>query len=120
VDRPLRRARGRGEGISGQTSSARTRGRGGLSGIGGQTSSARRAARFGGARGGDKWTDLFRGRGGVYPAAGFVGMARRGGARTVECDVAEASASGSFGERRAGLATEEVPALVEEQLGSPG
>jgi NAD-dependent deacetylase len=56
--------------------------------------------------------------GSVYPAAGFVDMARRVGARTVECNVAETSASGNFGERRTGLATEVVPALVEELLGS--
>ena len=58
--------------------------------------------------------------GSVYPAAGFVDMARRVGARTVECNVAETSASGNFGERRTGLATEVVPALVEELLGSRG
>jgi NAD-dependent deacetylase len=58
--------------------------------------------------------------GSVYPAAGFVDMARRVGARTVECNVAETSASELFGERRTGLATVVVPALVEELLGSAG
>ncbi len=51
----------------------------------------------------------------VYPAAGFVEMARAVGARTVELNLAP-SRPGRFDEVRQGPATETVPAWVAELL----
>jgi NAD-dependent deacetylase len=53
----------------------------------------------------------------VYPAAGFVQMARGAGARTIEVNLDETAASDSFGEHRIGPATAQVPPLVAELLG---
>lgn len=53
----------------------------------------------------------------VYPAAGFVEMAAEGGARTLELNLDESAASGAFLESRKGLASELVPAWVDEVLG---
>jgi NAD-dependent deacetylase len=50
----------------------------------------------------------------VYPAAGFVDMAARHGARTIEVNLAGTATSKAFHERRTGPATETVPALVDE------
>lgn len=50
----------------------------------------------------------------VYPAAGFVEMARATGARTLELNLE--SSGGMFDEVRAGPATEIVPAWVDEVL----
>ena len=52
----------------------------------------------------------------VYPAAGFVHMAREAGARTIEVNLDDTLASYSFHERRTGPATAQVPLLVEELL----
>ena len=52
----------------------------------------------------------------VHPAAGFVAVARQGGARTLEVNLGETAASSVFHERRTGPATIEVPALVAELL----
>ncbi len=52
----------------------------------------------------------------VYPAAGFVALAREAGARTIEVNVDATLASAAFGEHRVGPATVEVPRLVEEIL----
>lgn len=52
----------------------------------------------------------------VYPAAGFVAIARDAGARTLEVNLAETGISHSFREHRIGPATEQVPALVEALL----
>jgi NAD-dependent deacetylase len=55
--------------------------------------------------------------GNVYPAAGFVQTARRHGARTVEVNLQRTEKSGAFTERRIGMASVEVPRLVEELMG---
>lgn len=52
----------------------------------------------------------------VYPAAGFVDVARGAGARAIEINLADTAASAAFDERRTGPATDLVPALVEELL----
>jgi NAD-dependent deacetylase len=52
----------------------------------------------------------------VYPAAGFVEIARGAGARTIEVNLDATLASYSFHESRTGPATVEVPRLVEEML----
>jgi NAD-dependent deacetylase len=52
----------------------------------------------------------------VYPAAGFVGMAARSGARTIEVNLDSTATSDSFAEHRTGRATDAVPALVDELL----
>ncbi|NQX87614.1 MAG: NAD-dependent deacylase [Halioglobus sp.] len=54
--------------------------------------------------------------GAVYPAAGFVGEASLAGAMTVEVNKETSKVSRSFDEQRQGIATVEVPALVEELL----
>ncbi len=53
----------------------------------------------------------------VYPAAGFVTMAREGGARTLELNLETADTSGVFDESRRGPAGRLVPAWVSEVLG---
>lgn len=52
----------------------------------------------------------------VYPAAGFVEVARRAGAATVEMNLEETETSPAFQERRTGPAGVTVPAWVEELL----
>lgn len=54
--------------------------------------------------------------GAVYPAAGFVRDARDLGADTLELNLESSEGSGWFGESRLGLASEIVPAWVEEIL----
>ena len=53
----------------------------------------------------------------VYPAAGFVRLARMQGARTLELNLEPSSVSRLFDEARHGPATELVPAWVAELLG---
>ena len=52
----------------------------------------------------------------VYPAAGFVALAARAGARTVECNLEPTGTSPWFATHLHGPATETVPALVERLL----
>ena len=52
----------------------------------------------------------------VYPAAGFVILASRAGARTIEVNVDATVVSDSFQEQRIGPASVVVPQLVEELL----
>jgi NAD-dependent deacetylase len=54
--------------------------------------------------------------GAVYPAAGFVEVARSAGARTVELNLDESAVSGAFDESRRGAASQLVPAFVQEIL----
>ncbi|MGN6250691.1 MAG: NAD-dependent deacylase [Marmoricola sp.] len=54
--------------------------------------------------------------GNVYPAAGFAAFARAVGARTVELNLEASEGADHFVEHRHGLATEVVPAWVEEFL----
>ena len=54
--------------------------------------------------------------GAVYPAAGFVQLAARAGARTLELNLERSAGSGWFDESRLGPATVLVPAWVEEIL----
>ena len=57
----------------------------------------------------------------VYPAAGFVRVARVHGARTLEVNLEPSEGSPFFDESRHGPASVLVPALVDELLGSrPG
>ena len=56
--------------------------------------------------------------GAVYPAAGFVRLARTAGARTLELNLEPSEGSLFFDERRYGPASLLVPAWVEEVLGS--
>jgi NAD-dependent deacetylase len=58
--------------------------------------------------------------GNVYPAAGFVALANRAGAHTVELNLEPGSTSSAFRESRLGRATEIVPEWVAEILGSIG
>ena len=55
--------------------------------------------------------------GAVYPAAGFVQMARHYGAETLELNLERSAGSGLFDETRLGAATALVPAWVDEVLG---
>ena len=55
--------------------------------------------------------------GAVYPAAGFVAEARACGLRTCEINLEAADNAGLFDEQRLGLASETVPAWVEELVG---
>ena len=55
--------------------------------------------------------------GAVYPAAGFVPMARHYGAETLELNLERSAGSGLFDETRLGAATALVPAWVDEVLG---
>lgn len=52
----------------------------------------------------------------VYPAAGFVEIARIAGAATIELNLAASEISGRFDEVRIGPATGVVPVWVEEML----
>jgi NAD-dependent deacetylase len=54
--------------------------------------------------------------GSVYPAAGFVGEARRLGIRTCEINLEPSDNARAFDERRYGPASEAVPAWVREVL----
>ena len=54
--------------------------------------------------------------GNVYPAAGFVEEANRHGAHTVELNLEPSQRLTAFAEHRHGLATELVPAYVEELI----
>lgn len=54
--------------------------------------------------------------GNVYPAAGFVQIARLAGARTVELNLEPSLSRSHFQQQRYGKATEIVPAFVEELL----
>ncbi len=54
--------------------------------------------------------------GSIYPAAGFIAMARAAGARTVELNLAASERASDFAEARYGPASETVPALVAELL----
>lgn len=56
--------------------------------------------------------------GNVYPAAGFVDLARRNGARCLELNLDPSMTSHSFHESRLGPAGTLVPALVDELLSS--
>lgn len=58
--------------------------------------------------------------GSVYPAAGFVRLARVAGARTVEINVAASDNAAAFDERRLGRAATAVPMWVNEVLGDAG
>lgn len=55
--------------------------------------------------------------GNVYPAAGFVSLAKQAGARTLELNLEPASTSSAFHESRLGRASEIVPMWVDEILG---
>jgi NAD-dependent deacetylase len=55
--------------------------------------------------------------GAVYPAAGFVQLARHHGARTLELNLEPSAGSGWFDEMRAGAAGTLVPAWVDTVLG---
>ena len=55
--------------------------------------------------------------GNVYPAAGFVALARRAGARTVELNLEPSEGIDHFHEAIHGRATEIVPAFVDRLLG---
>ncbi len=52
----------------------------------------------------------------VYPAAGFVAMAREAGAHTVELNLEPSSGDFMFEERRYGPASEVVPTWVEDVI----
>lgn len=52
----------------------------------------------------------------VYPAAGFVEIAREAGARTVELNLEPSAGISHFDDARHGPATEIVPAFVEDLL----
>ncbi|SEK05898.1 NAD-dependent deacetylase [Sphingobium sp. AP50] len=55
--------------------------------------------------------------GAVYPAAGFVQLARHAGAQTLELNLDPSAGSSYFDETRLGPASELVPALVRDLLG---
>lgn len=55
--------------------------------------------------------------GAVYPAAGFVQEAAASGARTLELNLERSAGSSYFDETRLGMASELVPAWVDEVLG---
>ncbi len=55
--------------------------------------------------------------GSVYPAAGFVMEASYGGARTLELNLEPSDGASAFDETRQGMASEIVPAWVDEVLG---
>jgi NAD-dependent deacetylase len=55
--------------------------------------------------------------GAVYPAAGFVDLARDSGAETLELNLEPGDRAGAFDTGRAGPASDLVPAWVDEVLG---
>jgi len=56
--------------------------------------------------------------GNVYPAAGFVQIARESGARTVEINLEPSAVESAFHEHIYGLASEQVPAFADDLLGN--
>lgn len=54
--------------------------------------------------------------GNVYPAAGFVQLARRAGAYSIEVNLEASSQHSYFDEHRHGLASEQLPRLCEQIL----
>lgn len=54
--------------------------------------------------------------GNVYPAAGFVQVAKEAGAFTIEANLAFGATNALFDESRQGLATEVVPKLVDDLI----
>lgn len=54
--------------------------------------------------------------GNVYPAAGFVQVARAAGAHTLEINLEPSATESLFAEKRYGLASEELPRCVAELL----
>lgn len=56
--------------------------------------------------------------GNVYPAAGFVDLARHSGARSIELNLDPSMTSHRFHESRLGKAGDLVPGLVDELLGA--
>ncbi len=54
--------------------------------------------------------------GNVYPAAGFAQVAGKAGARTVEINLEPSAVQSAFNEARYGLASEKVPAFVNNLL----
>lgn len=56
--------------------------------------------------------------GNVYPAAGFVRIARAAGAHTIEVNLEASQVAGSFAEHRQGPAGTKVPELVRQLLGA--
>jgi len=56
--------------------------------------------------------------GNVYPAAGFAAEARAVGARTVELNLEPSAVRTDFDDARHGLASDVVPAFVDELLGN--
>lgn len=56
--------------------------------------------------------------GNVYPAAGFVRLAREAGAHTIELNLERSAGARVFHESRYGKASEIVPAWVDEILGA--
>jgi len=56
--------------------------------------------------------------GAVYPAAGFVAIARQGGVATCEINLEPSDNADAFDERRYGRASEEIPSWVDEVLAS--
>ena len=54
--------------------------------------------------------------GNVYPAAGFVQLARESGAHTVEINLEPSAVESVFHEHIYGLASEQVPAFADDLL----
>jgi NAD-dependent deacetylase len=54
--------------------------------------------------------------GAVYPAAGFVDLARQVGAQTLELNLDQSAGSWSFAESRRGPASKLVPEWVDEVI----
>lgn len=54
--------------------------------------------------------------GNVYPAAGFVQLAKEAGAHTIEVNVAPSATNSLFDESLSGVATAKVPELVERLI----
>lgn len=52
----------------------------------------------------------------VYPAAGYVSLAKRAGVRTLEINLEESATTGVFDESRRGPASEQVPLWVREVM----
>ncbi len=52
----------------------------------------------------------------VYPAAGFVELAGRAGAQTIEINLEQSAVHSAFDDARYGPATEQVPAWVDQLL----
>jgi NAD-dependent deacetylase len=52
----------------------------------------------------------------VYPAAGYVSVAKQAGVRTLEINLEESATSGVFDESRRGPASEQVPRWVDETI----